>query len=205
MRLVGRMDAVDHRLDVPLDDRERRSQLVGDVRQEAATLFFVRLEAGGHRVEGANEIANGPGASHGLPNARAVVACLDPGCNIAELVEDVARAADRATRPEEPREDGHCDKDGRDPNQRPAGATRRHDSADEVRADRQEPEEADKEQEPEQAAEAPPRTRPTHRRPRFIGRPPWRPTARASPGRMPTTPPLRRGHGRSSANRYPTP
>ena len=58
MCLVDLVDAVEHRLDVSLDDRERRPQLVADVGQERPSLRLIRLEAGDHLVEAAGEIAH---------------------------------------------------------------------------------------------------------------------------------------------------
>ena len=58
--LVGRaLDAVEDRLDVALDDRERRPQLVADVGEERPPLGLARLEPAGHRVEAADEVADG--------------------------------------------------------------------------------------------------------------------------------------------------
>ena len=48
---VGRVDAVEDRLEVALDDRHRRAELVADVGEQAATLAFVGLEPSHHRVE----------------------------------------------------------------------------------------------------------------------------------------------------------
>ena len=52
MLLVEGMDAVDHRLEVALDDRERRAQLVGDVGEKTPALVVARLEPRRHLVEG---------------------------------------------------------------------------------------------------------------------------------------------------------
>ena len=60
---VGRVDAVEHRLDVAGDDRQRRAQLVADVGQEQATLALVDVEPLDHRVEAARQVAHGSDAS----------------------------------------------------------------------------------------------------------------------------------------------
>ena len=48
---VGRIDAVDDRLEVALDDGQRRPQLVADVGEQRPALALVGLEPLGHRVE----------------------------------------------------------------------------------------------------------------------------------------------------------
>ena len=52
----GRVDAVDDRLEVAGDDRQRRAQLVADVGEQVAALLLVGLQAGGHGVEAAGEL-----------------------------------------------------------------------------------------------------------------------------------------------------
>ena len=56
VRRVCRVDTVDDRLEVAGDDRQRRPQLVADVRQQAPALLLVRLQPGGHGVEAAGEL-----------------------------------------------------------------------------------------------------------------------------------------------------
>ena len=51
VRSIGRVQAVQHGLGVPLDDRQRRAELVGHVGQEIAALFFAAAQTLGHGVE----------------------------------------------------------------------------------------------------------------------------------------------------------
>ena len=88
MRLVGGMDAVEDRLDVALDDGERRPELVGDVGEEAPPLGLVRLEPGGHRVEAAGQVADRLGHPIRRLDPRRVVAGLDARRLLDEVVED---------------------------------------------------------------------------------------------------------------------
>ena len=99
--LVGRMDAVEDRLDAALDDGERRPQLVGDVGEERPALGLVGLEPGGHRVEAAGEGADRRRDGPTVSTRARVVAGLDPRRLIDEGVEDRPGAADRAGRPDE--------------------------------------------------------------------------------------------------------
>ena len=55
VRGVGRMHAVEERLDVALHDRERRAQLMRHIGEELLALRFIRAEARGHRVERVGE------------------------------------------------------------------------------------------------------------------------------------------------------
>ena len=67
MRLVGLVDAVEHRLDVALDHRQRRPELVADVGEQRPPLGLVGLEPGDHRVEAADEVAHRPRPGRGSP------------------------------------------------------------------------------------------------------------------------------------------
>jgi hypothetical protein len=49
VRRIGRVDPVDDRLEVALDDGQRRAQLVADLGEEVAALALVGLEPGGPR------------------------------------------------------------------------------------------------------------------------------------------------------------
>ena len=73
--VVARVDAVEHRLEPPAHDRERRAQLVRDVGEERAALRVDRAQARAHRVERARERAHVAAAA--LGHARGVVAVLD--------------------------------------------------------------------------------------------------------------------------------
>ena len=87
MLRVRRVDAVDDRLDVALDDRERRAQLVADVGEQPPALRLVDLEARRHRVERAAEIAQLARAAVDLRDTRRVVAGLDPPGRLDERVQ----------------------------------------------------------------------------------------------------------------------
>ena len=63
MRGVRRVDAVDDRLEVALDDRQRRPQLVADLGEQRPPLAFVGLEPRGHRVEARDQLADGAQAT----------------------------------------------------------------------------------------------------------------------------------------------
>ena len=83
---VGRVDAVDDRLEVALDDGQRRPQLVADLGQQGAALALVGLQARRHRVEAGTSwrTARRPRAR---PDAHGVVAGLDRAGRLDELVE----------------------------------------------------------------------------------------------------------------------
>jgi hypothetical protein len=55
MGVVGRVDPVQHPLDIAPDHRQRGPQLVGDVGQQGAALGLVGLETLGHLVEGVGQ------------------------------------------------------------------------------------------------------------------------------------------------------
>ena len=66
VRLVGRVDAVDHRLEVAGDDGQRGAQLVAHVVEQRAPLVLVALEPLDHRVEAADQLAHrAPAAGRG--------------------------------------------------------------------------------------------------------------------------------------------
>ena len=58
VRLVGRVDAVDHRLEVAGDDAEWRAKLVAHVVEQGAALVLVPLETFDHGVEAAHELTD---------------------------------------------------------------------------------------------------------------------------------------------------
>jgi len=55
MRFVGRVDAVDHRLELALPGPPGRAQLVAHVGEQSAALPLILFESGGHGVEGLNQ------------------------------------------------------------------------------------------------------------------------------------------------------
>jgi hypothetical protein len=73
--VVPGVDPVDHRLEPPAHDRQRRAQLVRHVGQERASLRVDRAEALAHRVEGARQRAHLTAAA--LRHAGRVVPALD--------------------------------------------------------------------------------------------------------------------------------
>ena len=200
--LVRGMDPVEDRLDVAGDDRERRPQLVRDIGEQAPALGLVGLEPRGHRVEAADEVANGPRRGARNVDPGAVVAGLDPRRLIDELVQDVARAADRRAGADDRADHDDRHEERREADDMTGDAGRGHDPADDAGRDRDQPEDADHEQEAEEAAEAPPWPWPTAGRPALVGGPPRGPLPgpRRTPPRVP---PAGRtaAHGRSSAKR----
>ncbi len=112
---VGRADAVEHRLDVAGDDRQRGPQLVAHVGEELATLALIDLEALDHRVEAAGEIVHRADGLDRGADADRVVAGLDPAGRLDESIELPARASER---PGDGREDGDDDEDGDDARER---------------------------------------------------------------------------------------
>ena len=58
VRLVGRIDAVEHTFERPLHDGEWRAQLVADIGQEGASRLLVRGQARAHRVERSSQRAD---------------------------------------------------------------------------------------------------------------------------------------------------
>src|SRR5262245_55761912 len=109
MRLVGWVDAVDDRLDVPLDDGERRTQLVRHIGEKAAWLGLAPLEPRAHRVKGVRQPTDL--ARPARAQSRRIVAPLDP---LGRLDEVADRPGDtpRAARPEE--QEDEQDDDARD-------------------------------------------------------------------------------------------
>ena len=110
---VGRVDPVEQGLEVALDHRERGSELVGDVGEEAAARRILRLEPCGHRVEGPAQASHLASALViGDPNG--VVGSLDPPGGIDELRErspDAARDADADDQRDDP-DDEHDEPGG---------------------------------------------------------------------------------------------
>src|SRR5258705_6053702 len=94
MDRVRRMDLVDDRLDVALDDRQRRAQLVGDVREQARSLSLAALEVRAHLVERAAKRSqlSWPADRH----AHGVVARLEPLPGVDEITARRDQAPDRA-------------------------------------------------------------------------------------------------------------
>ena len=192
---VRLVDAVEDRLDVALDDRQRRPELVADVGEQRPPLALARLEPGRHRVEAADEVADRARRPGRDGDPRGVVAGLDP------LGRDAAarRASTRSTgtaRPAPARPRNATTRISSQPRTRatspsgPAAAITLDDGGDE-------PDEDDQEHDPEQAAEpaheraataAPTADPRALRRPRLVRRPPVgsvlrRPAAAATPAR----------------------
>ena len=90
---IGRVDPVHDRLEVALDDGQRRPQLVADLGEEVAALALVGLEAGGHRVEAGHELAGRAAALARGPDADRVVAGFDPAGGVDQLVERRGRSS----------------------------------------------------------------------------------------------------------------
>ena len=89
---IRRVDAVDDRLEVAGDHRQRRPQLVADVGQQRPPLLLVGLESGGHRVEAAGELLDRREIGAGAAEPDAVVALLDPPGGREHRVEIARRA-----------------------------------------------------------------------------------------------------------------
>src|SRR5438132_12874405 len=87
------MHAVDDGLDIALDDREWRPELVTHVGEEPAALLFASLETCAHGVEGASERAHFARAAYG--DTRREVARLDPPGRADDVAE---RCRERAPR-----------------------------------------------------------------------------------------------------------
>ena len=190
---VGRIDAVEDRLEVALDHGERRPELVADLGQQRPALALVGLESSGHRVEPAGELADRPDAL-ASPDAHGVVTGLDPARRLDELVEGRPGRAQRAT---DAGQRGHHEDEDEEPRERA-------EMGDDEAARRGERSEDQQEEQPEEAAEAAPRPAPA----------PTSPAAGPGVGRVgpfarpPTMRPGVARHQsaiRSSANRYPTP
>ena len=56
--VVARVDAIEHRLDIALDDRQGRAKLVGDVGEERAALRLILPEPFRHPVKRHTEVAH---------------------------------------------------------------------------------------------------------------------------------------------------
>src|SRR2546430_16258354 len=87
------MHTVDDGLDIALDDRERRPELVTHVGEEPAALLFASLEACAHRVERARERAHFARTAFG--DSGREVARLDPPGRADDVAE---RGRERAPR-----------------------------------------------------------------------------------------------------------
>ncbi len=224
--LVGGMDAVEHRLDLALDHRERRPELVADVRQQGPALSLVRLEARGHPVEGTHESPHRQRAPRPFPNAGAVVARFDAPGGLDEIAEWDGEPPDRPADEREPEQDddAECREEGDAPGapggeaERTGGMPDEDEAAEGPNGENGSGEAAGAPH--EAASHAGPRAI-VGRGPRLPGGPPrrasLRPPAtvpvpawrRVAPG--PGLPGLRSarhgrvGHVASSANRYPTP
>ena len=195
---VGRVDAIDHRLEVAGDDGQRRPELVADVGEERSTLPLIDLEPLDHRVEPMDELADRSWGPTGDLDADRIVAALDAAGRVDESIERARRTPDG---PREADEDAEDDDDRDDPGHGPEIRDDRRARGDEGARD-------EEEDEPEQAAEAAPASRP-------LAVAPWGPVAmvamalRTVPGRAAVSvPALARavggGHGpvsRSSASR----
>ena len=75
--IVARVDAVDQAFELALDDGQWGAQLVRDVGHQVASCLVLRVEFGGHRVEGARHVAH-PARAVPSDHARAKVAAGDP-------------------------------------------------------------------------------------------------------------------------------
>ena len=170
MRRVRRIDAVDDRLEVALDDRQRRPQLVADLGQQGPPLAFVRLEPGGHRVEAATSWRTGR-RPRGSAVPRGPCSRRPRPARVASTSSSSVAAGDRNAAPDRDQDgDDHDQRDERRaaaPRCETTNADRRHERAGDEQED-----------EPEDAAEAAARPRRASRqRPvtgprRVAGRPP---------------------------------
>ena len=104
VRLVGRVEAVEHALESALHDGQRRAQLVADVGEQAATGRIGLLEPRAHGVEGARQRSDlGWSADLDLgPD----LARLDPAGRLDEIADRRGRAAQHA-----PKAADHDDED----------------------------------------------------------------------------------------------
>ena len=153
MGRIGRVDAVEDRLEVAGDHGEWRSQLVADVGEERAPLLLVGFESSGHRVEAAGELLDRREVRTGPAEPDAVVAFLNAPGRRQHLVE-VASGAGQA--PRQGRGDGHDRQHGDDHRHRPEARQERRGRRDDRGDD-------DQEEDAEDAAEplaAVPRTLP---------------------------------------------
>ena len=104
VRLVCRMDAIDDRLEVALHDGQRCPQLVADIGEQAPPLALVRFEPICHRVEPAEQRADGAGRPPTLVHAHRVIASLDARDGCGEIVERLGHAAHSRSEPEQKEE-----------------------------------------------------------------------------------------------------
>ncbi len=93
---VGRVDAVDDRLDVAPDDRQRRAQLMAHVGQQRPPLAFVRLQALGHRVEAGRQLDELAGTAPGPRDPHGVIAMGHPARRVDHLVDRLGDRPDSA-------------------------------------------------------------------------------------------------------------
>jgi hypothetical protein len=203
MGFVGRMDPIQDRFDVAGDDGQRCPQLVGDVGEEAPPLCRIGFEPRRHRVEAAGEGPDRRRRGSVENDTSAVVAGLDAGGLLDQVVEHPARAPDRPAAADDPRDGGDRQDGCRQADQVAGGPRCREDRPDEARREREQPEHTDQEHEAEQTPEPSPSAAAAGRRPRFVGRPPGRPTPTARPRRSPRAvpAPATATHARSSARR----
>ena len=96
-------DAVRDRLDVPLDGRQRRAQLVRDAHQEVALVLARLLELARHLLEAQRELAELVGALRG--QVHVVVAARDALARLGQLAHRTRDAAAEQQRDE--RRGGH--------------------------------------------------------------------------------------------------
>ena len=96
--VVTGMDAVELRLDLCLQHRQRRAQFVGHVGEEATPRLLGRVEAPGHVVEGGAQRAHGPRS--GRADSCRVLTLPDTLCAVQQL-------ADRSGQPAVGDERGH--------------------------------------------------------------------------------------------------
>ncbi len=87
MRLIGRVDAVDHRLDVPGDHAEGRPEFMAHVVEQRSPLVLVTLEPFDHGVEAADQLADRAPAAGWRLDAGRVVAALDAARGADQSVE----------------------------------------------------------------------------------------------------------------------
>ena len=119
MGRVGRIDTVDDRLEVALDDGQRRPELVADVGQQRPALGLVGLEPRDHRVETVGQLAH-----HAQAAGRAwadidpdrVVAGLDPARGVDQPVERLRGQEQGPAHPDQHPDD---EREGHQPGHRP--------------------------------------------------------------------------------------
>ena len=102
---IGRIQTVDHALDVALDDGQRRPQLVADIGNQAPTLLLRLSQSRAHGIERARQGADLPRAS--LGNLCSELAGLDPGRGLDQVAHRCNGESSRPNKPSQDQGDDH--------------------------------------------------------------------------------------------------